>query len=210
MPFEKTINVANGTIGIWKLTDSSEELRKCCLLSDSDQIKFNGFIAERRRKEFLASRILVEQLLGPNQSIKYNKAGKPFLENSLKYISISHSADFACVFISDKNIGIDVEQTTRIIDKVATRFLHPKESEFISTLKNQQEAKLLFWAAKEAIFKCTENEGIEFNEQIFINPFHLKADGHCKGALQLIEKKVNFKLHYFFFENNVMVYCVEE
>lgn len=210
MPFEKILNVESGTIGIWKLAESSEELIKLCKLSNSDKKKFDGFIAERRRKEFLASRILIERLLGENQHINYDNSGKPALENTTKNISISHSADFACVFISDRNIGIDIEQTTRIIDKVATRFLHIKEQEFISSIENQQEAKLLFWGAKEAIFKCAKNQGIEFNEQIFINPFQLKNEGICTGTLQQFEKIINFKLHYFFFENNVMVYCVEE
>lgn len=210
MPFKETINTPFGTIGIWELTDSSEELSRLCTLSNADQQKFDSFIAERRKKEFLASRILTEQLLGKNQEIIYTNSGKPSLKNSNSNISISHSSDFACVFISDKNIGIDVEQTTRIIDKVAKRFLHPKEQEFISMLEQQQEAKILFWAAKEAIFKCTDNQGIEFNEQIFIEPFELNTEGVCRGFLKLVEKKVNFKLHYFFFKNNVLVYCVEE
>ncbi len=210
MPFEKIITTPVGRIGIWSLRDSSDELATQCTLSEIDQLKFDNFIAERRKKEFLASRILLQKLLNKNAEIEYNQAGKPYLKHSNLNISISHSVDFACVFISEKNIGIDVEQTTRIIDKIATRFLHPKEQEFIAGLQKQQEAKLLFWAAKEAIFKCIDDQGIEFNKQIFIQPFSLSSEGTCKGSLQLMLKKVNFKLHYFFMKNNVVVYCVEE
>lgn len=210
MPFEKIITTPVGRIGIWSLTDSSDELATQCTLSEIDKIKFDNFIAERRKKEFLASRILLQKLTTENAEIEYNKAGKPHLKDNTYNISISHSSDFACVFISAKNIGIDVEQTTRNIDRVASRFLHINEQEFIADLEKQQEAKLLFWAAKEAIFKCVDDQGIEFNKQIFIHPFQLNTEGTCQGSLQLMQKKVNFKLHYFFLKNNVVVYCVEK
>lgn len=210
MPFEKTINTSIGVIGIWNLNDSLEDLINQCQLSDSEQQRFTSLIAERRKKEFLASRILLEKLLGKNQEIIYNDSGKPFLNGTSKNISISHSADFATVFISEKNIGIDVEQTTRNIDKVASRFLHPNEQKFIEGLENQQGATILFWSAKEAIFKCSESQGIQFNTQILIPPFQLNSEGEFTGSLQLSKKKDTFKLHYVFFKNNVMVYCVEQ
>jgi len=210
MPFEKKINTPHGTIGIWNLNESSEILLEQCSLSTVEEEKFNTFIIERRKKEFLASRIILQNLLDKNQEIEYSQEGKPHLKSKIHNISISHSADFACLFFSDKNIGIDIEQTTRNIDRVATRFLHSKELEFIDTTNNPQHTKILFWAAKEAIFKCAEDVGIQYNEQIFIEPFQLKNEGDCNGYLQLEQKKVNFKLHYFFIENNVLVYCVEE
>lgn len=210
MPFEKKINTAVGVIGIWKLNDSSDTLLEQCKLSISDQHKFNKITFERRKREFLASRILIEILLERPQEVSYNNSGKPYLKGTSQNISISHSADFATVFISEKKIGIDVEQTTRNIDRVAPRFLHPDETKFIAKLENQQNAKILFWSAKEAIFKCTEFQGIQFNQQIFVPPFQLKSKGCFNGNLQLNNKTVNYKLHYFFFKNNVIVYCVEQ
>ncbi len=211
MPFEKTINTPNGIIGIWGLSDSSRELAKQCTLSKADLERFNGFTSERRKKEFLATRILLKKLVPGNHKIIYNKWGKPALRDHSTNISISHSADFACMFISEKKIGIDVEQTTRMIDKIADRFLHRKEREFIAGLPaNQQEAKILFWAAKEAIFKCTSKQAIEFNEQIFIDPFPLNSEGSFNGHLFLDGGTMKFKLHYTFFKDNVMVYCMEQ
>lgn len=210
MPFEKKITIPDGIIGIWNLNDSVDDLYKYCQLSDSEKLKFDFLIAERRKKEFLATRILLHKLLGKTQEINYEKVGKPFLKNSSKKISISHSTDFVTIFISERNIGIDVEQTTRSIDKVAKRFIHPKEQEFIETLENQQLAKILFWSAKEAIFKCSRSQGILFNKQIYIKPFLLKTEGYFKGILKIDENKIIFDLHYLFFKNNVMVYCVEQ
>lgn len=210
MPFEAIKHTTLGTIGIWMLEEPSVDLIKLCKLSKSDKAKFDGFVAERRKREFLASRILLHKLVNEDAEILYNESGKPALKNSSQHISISHSSDVACVFISEKQIGIDVEQTSRKIDRIATRFLHPKEQDFIAGLQNQQEAKVLFWAAKEAIFKCTEHEGIEFNEQIYICPFPFKDTGSIEGRLKTEQKIVNFKLHYFFLKNNVFVYCVQQ
>jgi 4'-phosphopantetheinyl transferase len=104
MPFEKKTTIPAGIIGIWKLNDSLEDLIGQCQLSDSEQQRFNKLIAERRKKEFLATRILLENLRGKNQQITYNDSGKPFLKGTSINISISHSADFATIFISEKNI----------------------------------------------------------------------------------------------------------
>jgi phosphopantetheinyl transferase len=210
MPFTCTITAPFGSIGIWELSDSAEALLNCVELTNSDQKKYATFKAERRKKEFLASRILLQKLHSTACEITYNNEGKPFLKDSNKHISISHSADFACVYISDKNNGIDVEQISRNIDRVAQRFLHPQEQAFVAESSKPQEAKILLWAAKEAIFKCTPHQSIEFNEQILIDKFEVNEEGKFEGSLLVKTKKVNFQLHYRIFKNNAFVYCVEE
>ncbi len=211
MPFEKQISTSLGPIGIWKLSEPSEKLLELSSLSVSDRQSFTRFTSERRKKEFLATRILLDKLDKKKHQIIYDEeSGKPSLKNSLINISISHSADFVTVMLSEKRIGIDIEQTTRNIDRVATRFLHPDEQKFISALHDQQKAKTLFWAAKEAIFKCTDVQGIEFNEQIIITPFELSDEGSFSGYFKQIEKKINYRLYYSFLVNNVLVFCVEQ
>ncbi len=212
MPFEEKINSSFGDIAIWDLNDSLEELFQQSSLSDSEQERFNTFTAERRKKEFLATRILLDKLLKSKDEIIYpDISGKPGLKHSNKNISISHSVDFATLIISDKKVGIDIEQTTRNIDRVASRFLHPTEKDFIQKQENQQNTKVLFWCGKEAIFKCTELQGIEFNKEIIIHPFELNTtEGEFKATLYKNNQHFAYLLKYRFFKNNVIVYCVEE
>uniref|UniRef100_UPI00321699C5 4'-phosphopantetheinyl transferase family protein n=1 Tax=uncultured Draconibacterium sp. TaxID=1573823 RepID=UPI00321699C5 len=210
MPFVKEIHTPVGPIAIWKLSDSLSKLSSLYTLRDSEQEKFERITSERRKKEFLASRILTQKLAGIDQEIIYNKSGKPFLKDRNTHISISHSADFAVVFISDKKNGIDVEQTTRNIDKIATRFLHPTEQEFIERQENRQLLKILFWSAKEAIFKCSGYQGIQFNQQIQISDFNNSESNEFTGNLHTLTRSFSYKLYYFIIENNVMVYCVEQ
>ena len=210
MPFFKKIETNVGTIALWKLQELSEELSGKCKLTNEETHRLESISFEPRRQEFLATRILLQQLLGENTTISYTEAGKPYLKNLDQNISISHSKNFACLFLSEKEVGVDIERTDRRIEKISKRFLHFNEKEFIESLPDQQFAMILYWAAKEAIFKCSPSQGIQFNEQIFISPFDIENDTQFKGQLLISAKKINYNLQFFSFENNVLVSCVEE
>lgn len=206
MALVKKIKTEFGELGIWKLSESSEDLKAQFHFSKKEQEEYDNIKAERRKKEYLAARICLADLLSKKPEIEYLKSGKPILKNKEKEISITHSAELVVILVSDRKTGIDAENTNRNIDKVATRFLHKKEFETIKNSKDPQVGKILYWSAKEAIFKCSDIEGIQFNEQIYIFPFEIKNEGSFKGCLNNTDF---YKLSYFFYENNVIVYGVE-
>ena len=76
----------------------------------------------------------------------------------------------------------------------------------IRKLPDKQKVAVLYWSAKEAIFKCAKEDGIQFDKKILIQPFEIKEEGKFAATLN---KHTHFKLWYFFIENNVIVYCVE-
>lgn len=209
MPFFKQIENQAGTIGIWKISETSEKLLHEVQLSATERIFYESIKNERRRKEFLAVRLLLKDLTGNQSEIEYEKSGRPRLKNSQKNISISHSSELAVVFISDKNAGIDVENTCRNIAPIAKRFLSKKELEDCENSTNKQLTQTIYWSAKEAIFKCTCEENILFNKQIYVQPFDLNNEKNLLGELKIGEQLFTFDLGYFMVENNVIVYCVE-
>ena len=209
MAFFQKIENEDGLIGIWKLTEQPSELLEMLVLSEDEQSKFKNIKAEKRQAEFLAIRLLLSKILATDTEIIYNATGKPFLKNRSEHISISHSADFVSVFISDKKVGIDVELGIRNIDRVATRFLHPDEKEYIAGLQNQQLSKIVYWSAKEAIFKCSGEHGIAFSQQIRIDNFDPESDSCTSAQLLLNDKTLKYNLTCMQIENNVLVYCVE-
>lgn len=209
MPFLKKIATSAGLIGIWKLTEDSFKLSTKIDLFEEDRIRFESFKIEKRRKEFLATRILLNILTEQKSQICYANSGRPMLEKSSKKISISHSADLAVVLLSEKEAGIDVENTDRKIERITKRFLSNAEIQQIEKSDTPQVLRIIYWSAKEAIFKCTNEEKIQFNKQIEILPFELKKEGHFQGKLKTTSKTFEFTLGYFFVENNVIVYCVE-
>lgn len=207
MPLVEKINTNTGILGIWKLTESYTKLELLFQFTENEKEEFSKIKADQRKKEYIAARLLLQEILTEKNEIKYHKSGKPLLEKIQKNISISHSSDFVVVFISEQKIGIDIENTKREIKKIASRFLHKKESKHILSLENQQTVTILYWSAKEAIFKCSEEHGIQFNSQISIPPFEIKDKGNFTGILN---QNNHYKLWYFFYENNVIVYCVED
>ncbi len=209
MPFLKKIKVENGVLGIWGLTDSVDSLIAAFHFSEKEETEFNKFLLKKRQTEYLATRLLLQQLRGEKTEIIYQETGRPQIKNETQNISISHSADLVAIFISNKLIGIDVEVASRNIDKVVNRFLHPKELEWIEQSENPQFLKMLFWCAKEAVYKCTCQPGIQFDTQIFIHPFEYAKTDFFKGKTIIKNRVTKYNLWYFKYENNIVVYCVE-
>ncbi len=210
MPFYRTIRIPDGNIGIWKLTESPAELLAHSDLSESDFQKLKSFKSVRRQNEFLATRLLLDALSPEKKEIRYTSSGKPWLKNGPN-ISISHSVDFAVVFLSEKHIGIDIEQCSRNIEKIADRFLHPMEKAVIAKTDNQKFSTLLFWAAKEAVFKCLNTQGINFKEQIQLEGFVPGRESSFSAEVKANETEIKtYRLRYFTIENNVLAYCVEQ
>lgn len=210
MPIVKKIKHNSGIIGIWKLSETVNDLVSIFHFSENEKDYFSNIKAESRKKEFMAVRLLLENILNKKTEINYLKSGKPILSSNDFNISITHSEELVVVFVSNNKIGIDVERTNRRIEKIASRFLHPSEHEFIRSLDNPQKATILYWSAKEAIFKCTDHSGILFDKEIRILPFDIKDAGNFNGILVYEKTQAHYYLCYFFYENNVIVSCVEK
>ena len=76
-------------IGLWKLTETPEELQ--ALGNNSlyyDLFKKHHTV--KRQKEVLASRLLLRQLTGKDNAVNYTASGRPCLQGDLSGISISH------------------------------------------------------------------------------------------------------------------------
>lgn len=210
MPLIEKIKSESGTIGIWELQESADDLLKNCQLHPADSERLNAFRSEKRCREFLASRLILQNLFPGYPQIVYTETvGKPVLKESELHISITHSANLAAVYISEKKVGIDVEQLDRNIDKVVQRFVAPQEIDFIEKGSHPQLAKIMLWAAKEAIYKCSGLPGILFNKQILIENFDYRAQNHFSGKLLYQGITTKYRLNYHIVKNNVLVYCVE-
>ncbi len=199
-----------GKLGIWDLAENSSALLQGFRFSEKEQADFSKISNEKRKCEFLAVRLLLDKMLDGKKQLQYAQSGKPFLEEDL-YISISHSSDLAAVLLSKQPAGIDVESLHRKTDKIAPRYLSDKELEDISSTPNPDFTRIVYWCAKEALFKCTPLEGIDFKRQILIKPFLPGfGNGIFEGQLAKNNRLVNFVFHYFIVNNNVLVYCTEK
>jgi len=180
----------NCQIAIWDLKESLTELLKLGARFDSSNIK-----TEKRKKDFLVSRLLLNEL-DPNQQISYNSNGAPEILNG-KHISISHSKNLVAIIISDKKIGLDIEYISEKPLKLSSKF---------NTRNSQQdltkEKATLIWCCKEAVFKWHQKGGVDFIKDITITKFSVKE----KGIITIQFKKKELNLNYQKINNHYLVY----
>jgi len=207
MPLFKTIPIPHGLIGLWQFTETTTDLLPHFSPEELADATFLKYTHEKRKLEWLATRRLISQLIGPDFSISYQETGKPILQHDqFKHISISHSRDFAAVILHENlSVGIDIEDTSRDFRRIEKRFLSDEELAFAG---NNPQLQCLFWCAKEAIFKLVDDQGIDFKKQIHILPDPLSNS--FRGKFISEEGEISFQLHYEYFSGNCLVWVANK
>ena len=180
----------NTELFFWKITETAEELSELTYggqtLLNEAQRKFKS---EERRKEWLATRALLQSTPYKKCKIVYGNNGAPMLTDSDRHIGISHTKELVAIAISDTHIGIDIEFGERDALKVAKLFLTEKEC---GTLDNNKDEALRLWTTKEAAFKLasenatvlkdieTEFKGTENGEYIYKIKYTNQKSAICR------------------------------
>jgi len=208
MPLFKTITLSDGLIAVWELSETSIELFPNFSPEDLEDSEFQKYTYEKRKVEWLATRVLLKQMIGSEFTISYSETGKPILNhNRYKHISISHSRYFLAVFIHEHlNVGIDIEDMTRNYNAVEKRYL--SKEELIVVTKNTK-LQCIYWCAKEAIFKMVLDEGIEFREQINIVPFNPEQENQFTARYTDKTQEWSYQLHFQSFSDHCLVWVME-
>ena len=180
----------NCQIAIWDLNESLTELLKLGARFDSSNFK-----TEKRKKDFLVSRLLLNDL-DLNQKITYNLYGAPEISNG-KHISISHSKNLVAIIISDKKIGLDIEYISDKPLKLSPKFIADNSQQDLT-----KDKATLIWCCKEAVFKWHQRSGIDFIKDIIIPEFSVKE----KGIITIQFKKKELNLSYQKINTHYLVY----
>jgi 4'-phosphopantetheinyl transferase len=192
MAIIQTQRVENGFFGLWKITEEIEDLLPLAKLNSRDLDTWTAFKAIQRKKEWLATRALINELTGRSIQINYHADGRPYIENFPMNISISHTKGFAAVlFHSKANPGIDIELDSRSAEKVAARILSPLELEACRENEGYSNKRILiYWCAKEAIFKMVDENKVSYSQEIYISlndqveePFSFSGIFQSEGRL---------------------------
>lgn len=209
MPILKKIQFEEGIIGLWKLSENPEDFENLIPENSEDKQRFEKISYDKRKVEFLATRSLLKNLLGHYPEIKYQPDGRPFLPNDDMELSISHSRSIAAVILHKHRVGIDVEIEGRDINRIAKKFMSPEELSNIAEADHYERMQLLHWCAKEAVFKCTKHEGIDFRSQINIERFVVQEEGKMNAILKK-EHNEAILVNYLFIENNAVAWCYQK
>lgn len=118
--------------------------------------------------------------------------GKPYVEGAFSpvFYNLSHSGDYVVCGLSDREVGIDVQQVGRYRREVVRRFFHPDEIRQLEQCAEEMRSDLFFryWSAKESFLKYTgtglsgslsgfevrfEKQGIQVVSQDSLQPVYL-------------------------------------
>lgn len=205
----------NGAIcGIWKVTETIDELRSL-ITEKSFTPDFLKYKSPSRQLEFLAVRVLILQLTGKELRVLHYETGKPYIEDYSGRISISHTKGFVAVAIHpDREVGIDIEYRSDRVKKIVSKFISDKEMSLIDeklypiTDESTNDfvrvnMYLLFWSSKETIFKVLNAEGVDFIDHLQISSMFLSDKitpvnefseiGFSYGFIEAVELKT--RLH---------------
>ena len=143
------------------LADSARFERLKQTIPSARREKLKAFRHDGARRLSLAASLLLVRALEDEglraEEIAVSEYGKPYLPQLLDFhFSLSHSGAAALCAVSPKEIGCDIEAPRRYDEKIARRFFHPAEQEWLFSrpADEQAEAFLRLWTCKESFIKA--------------------------------------------------------
>lgn len=187
---------------LWRIEESEEEL--LAQLPDRRTFveKVANYKSEKRRKEWLATRVLFYRHEAPIATILYKPSGRPYLFKARHtQVSISHSLPYVCLLLSRKQASVDIETFSLKAFRLRNRFA--QEEEFLtSTGINQERWATMLWSAKEAVYKLADKPGLQFKDEI-------RLIGKGENALSAMHPDglFTYSVRFIFFEDFVLTVC---
>lgn len=182
--------------GIWKIEESSEVLLSLLRNREEYLPQLELIRTEPRRREWLACRVLLQELTGGPACIAYRPNGAPYLSGSSLHISISHTKGYAAVLLQNRPAaGIDIEYRSERVSKIRSRFMNPEEEAGIDK-EHETEHLLLHWCAKETLFKMIGQEEVDFLHHLHVRPFPYAEEGSFTVYETRTEEGAVYRLDY--------------
>lgn len=197
-------------LGVWEMEENLN-YEKFASLPFYDRLMS---LSENRRKETASVYSLLFAMTGNrNLVIGHEPSGKPYVEGYK--IGISHTKGFVSVILSTSyDVAVDIEYINTRVLRIADRFL--REDEKPNAFQFSKEKKengdkdiipdviptLLFWCAKETIYKLYSDERLTFQN---IKIMDAEQGGALCGNNLITGESV--RIDYTFNEDYVLTYA---
>jgi phosphopantetheinyl transferase (holo-ACP synthase) len=163
-------------------------------------------ITAKRDIETKGKEYLIKQLIANECTISYDDKGKPYLANDTRHISITHSHNKLAIIVNEnESTGIDIELIRDKVLKIRHKFLSTEE---LLDAKDDAEKLLIYWAAKETLYKIYGLKEVDFIEHLLVKPFTKHNLGTIIGEIKLPNFKEAFELNYQLLNDYVLVYAL--
>lgn len=135
-----------------------------CYISQADSVHLQAIEQVKspsRRREILATRQLIDNILGHGTRLEHNADGSPVLADRRLNISVSHCCGHVAIALHrDLAIGIDIETWRDTLLAVKRKYLSPDEEALFGTPAELLQA----WTAKEAVYKAARISGLPLHD----------------------------------------------
>jgi len=200
MPLYKKFDVDGSTIALWRIDEDISFFES----------KFNlhpHIQNESKKLQWFATRHLLNEMFGTHAEVLKYETGKPYLKKLQHHISISHTSAFAAVMVNAEcSVGIDLEMVNPKVERIAHKFLRDDEISAIEP-HDKIEKLILYWSAKEALYKMYGKHQVEFKNHLLIEPFEMRQKGVLYAEILTSDMHVkDLEIQYEFFENHVVSY----
>lgn len=201
MPLLRIISDKKYSIGIWQIAEEIDYF--------SPHFSNPAIHHEKKRLQWYATRHLANLVMKEEVEVCNDENGKPYIKDTDIPISLSHTAQYAAVMMSPTHrVGIDLEEIHDKVQRVAHKFLYPDE---INSIAPDELTKklIVYWSAKEALYKLHGKKQLAFREQLLIQPFELQSAGILKA--EVIADDVHWqglKVQYSTLGNHILTHVV--
>ncbi len=197
MALVESLSIGKGKLYVWKVIETIDELREGIILSSNSLQRLTLMKSMEHKKAFLAVRNILLAIGISDKDLIYDEFGKPFLSDGT-YISISHSFNYAVVYLSKSNVGVDIEKQQEKIIRLASKFCNENESNSKpDSIQKQIRYFTQIWSAKEAVYKMCNSRSLSFAKQVFVN--------NCEQTILVDDEPNLFYFETIFIEDFLIV-----
>jgi len=201
---------ADFILGVWKIEETAEFLHQQSRLTTKEENYYHTLVNQLRRKQWLSYRAIIAHLLGKEGiELIYDSFGKPHFKDRSHFLSVSHSGEYSAVILSKTiPVGIDIEKLKDRIERVKNMFLSKEELIHIGSL-NRMEKLVIYWGAKEALYKIYGNPELLCMQDISIEPFDYlcSGEGSACALIKNTKKPEKYTIFYRKIVDYMLVYA---
>lgn len=198
----------NAILAMWKVEETIDELLAMLFNRPEHREAISKMGAEKRQKEYLVSRVMLNTVLNDDKTIAHHPNGAPYITDGSYNISIAHTGQYVTILLHPTaKVGIDIERITDKVVRVQSKFL--SEAEIAALDVNNSKTQLtLLWAAKEALYKVMGVETVDFVKHLSVAPFSPYLDGEMQAQESVTAAQQNYTLSYRVFPEFVLVWTI--
>ena len=200
----RRLEVGAATVVVARVCPVAEESP---LLTEADHEHLSTLVSPTRRAQWSTCRAILRHELGPEATIRYATSGAPIVESAprgVRYVSISHSAEWVAVMLSPTRCGVDIESVERTFSRVASRYISHDERQRLEECA-APHFEALMWSAEEAIYKYANQPGLDFIRDLMVVAIDTTRGELCAELYSHPTPTV----HFTTFDNQILCHLAE-